>query len=498
MSRVFDPLLGQRSLFDALLDAAKAHGLGKPILEDQDRKPLTYRDIVRASFALGRKIAARTRPSERVGLLLQAIGRTPTMLNFTAGARNLKAAIGLTGARLVLTSKRFVAQAKLEALIEEIETVASVAYLEDIRESIGTLDRLYALMAGAAPRLFRKAVRPSDIGVILFTSGSFAAPRGVVLTQANLVSNAEQTAAVIDIDPDWTLFNPLPVFHALGLVATLLPLFRGVKTFLYPSPLHTKMVVELLRETRAQVLVSTDTFLGQYARAADAGDLSGLTFVFCGAEKVREPTRMMMAEKFGPVKVVEGYGATEASPVISVNPLADNRTHTVGKLLPGIEVRLEPVEGIALGGRLLVRGPNVMAGYLDPEGVEAPPDGWHDTGDIAVIEPDAYLRLLGRAKRFAKIGGEMISLQAVEDLAAAVWPDCWRAAVTVSDAKKGERLVLVTDEPGAVTASLLAYAQSVGAPDIAVPRKIVKVGEPVLLGTGKTDYAAVQRIAETD
>jgi acyl-[acyl-carrier-protein]-phospholipid O-acyltransferase/long-chain-fatty-acid--[acyl-carrier-protein] ligase len=513
VARAFDPKLGRRALFDALIDAAQTHGLNKPILEDQDRKPLSYRDLIRASFALGRKIAARTRPGERVALLLpssagaavtffalQAIGRTPAMLNFTAGARNLKAALTVAQARLILTSRRFIAQARLEDLVAELQTVGEIVYLEDVRESIGLPDRLYALAAGAAPRLFRKATKPDDIGVILFTSGSFAAPRGVALTQANIVSNALQVAAVIDIDPKWTLFNPLPVFHSLGLTGgVLLPLLCGVKAFQYPSPLHTKMVVDLIRESKADVLLSTDTFMGQYARAAAPGDLSGLTLAVCGAEKVRDGTRALMAEKFGPVQLLEGYGATEASPVIAVNPPHDNRPGTVGQLMPGLETRLEPVDGIPEGGRLFVRGPNVMAGYIDAAGVlEAPPDAWHDTGDIAVLESDGFVRLLGRAKRFAKIGGEMISLSASEDLAADLWSEGWRAVVAVSDHRKGERLVLVTDTPHANIADLLAHAQAQHAPDLAVPRKVVRVGAPVLLGTGKTDYAAVQRIAEAE
>jgi acyl-[acyl-carrier-protein]-phospholipid O-acyltransferase/long-chain-fatty-acid--[acyl-carrier-protein] ligase len=273
----------------------------------------------------------------------------------------------------------------------------------------------------------------------------------------------------------------------------------GLKVFEYPSPLHTKIVIDLIRESGASVLLTTDTFLGQYARAAGPDDLSGLKIAVCGAEKVRDTTRTMMAEKFGPVQLLEGYGATEASPVIAVNDPESNRPGTVGRLIPGLEHRLEPVEGISEGGRLHVRGPNIMAGYLDASGkLESPPGGWHDTGDIGVLEADGALRLLGRAKRFAKIGGEMISLSAVEDLAADVWPDCWRAVVSIADPKKGERLVLVTDETEAVTATLLAYAQAIGAPELMAPRKIVKVGEPILLGTGKTDYVAVQRIAEAD
>ena len=509
MARAFDPLLGQRSLFDALIDAAEAHGANKPILEDQDRKPLAYRDLIRASFALGRKIAAWTRPGERAALLLpssagaavtffalQAMGRTPVMLNFTSGVRNLKAALAVSEARLVLTSRRFVAQARLEDVAAELESVARVVYLEDVRASIGLADKLWAAAAGAAPRLFRKAVRPDDIGVILFTSGSFAAPRGVVLTQANVVTNALQVGAHIDLDPAWTVFNPLPVFHSFGLtVGTVMPLLLGLKGFQYPSPLHTKMVVDLVRDSGADILLATDTFMGQYARAAEPGDLSGLTLAVCGAEKVRDSTRAMMAEKFPGVILLEGYGATEASPVIAANLPHDNRPGTVGPMMPGMQSRVESIEGIAEGGRLYVRGPNVMAGYLDAGGLEPPDEGWHDTGDVVVVEADGCLRLLGRAKRFAKIGGEMISLQAVEDLAADLWPEHWRAVVAVADPKKGERLVLVTDAPHATPQALLTHAKALGAPDIAAPRKVIKIGEPLLLGTGKTDYAAVQRIA---
>jgi acyl-[acyl-carrier-protein]-phospholipid O-acyltransferase/long-chain-fatty-acid--[acyl-carrier-protein] ligase len=508
VARAFDPKLGQRSLFDALIDASKEYGLDKSAIEDHDRKPLTYKDFIRASFALGRKIAARTKPGERVGLMLptsvggavtffalQAIGRTPTMLNFTAGPRNLKAALAVADAKLVLTSRRFIAQARLEELAHELESSATLVYLEDVRESIGLTDKLYAAAAGAAPRLFRRRLKPDDIGVILFTSGSFAAPRGVVLTQANVVSNAMQVAEVIDIDPAWTLFNPLPIFHALGLVGTVLPLLCGVKAFLYPSPLHTKMVLDLVRESGADILLSTDTFMGQYIRASEPSDLSRLNFVVCGAEKVRDTTRAQMAEKFPTVKLLEGYGATECSPVIAVNAPNANQPGMVGKLLPGIETRLESIDGIPEGGRLYVRGPNVMAGYLDAGGLEPTPDGWHDTGDVAAIAADGYVRLIGRAKRFAKIGGEMISLSAVEDMAADLWPDGWRAVVSVPDKKKGERLVLVTDVAHAAAPALLAHAQQQGAPDIAVPRKVIRVGAPILLGTGKTDYAAVQRIA---
>jgi acyl-[acyl-carrier-protein]-phospholipid O-acyltransferase/long-chain-fatty-acid--[acyl-carrier-protein] ligase len=513
LTAVFDPRPARRSLFDALVDARDRYGPRKPILEDQERKPLTYTDLIRAAFALGRKLSPMTEPGERVGILLpasagvvvtffalHAIGRTPTMLNFTAGIRNLRAACELAGVKRVLTAHRFVEQAKLHDIIDALEPMAAVTYLEEVRASVGLVDKLYAAAAGAAPRRFRKRTGPDDPGVILFTSGSFGAPRGVVLSQANLMANVEQIRAHIPLDPSWVMFNPLPTFHCFGLTGgVLLPLLTGMKAFEYPSPLHIKQIPPLLKDSRASILLATDTFVNQYARSAERDELSGLKFIVCGAEKVREETHNLIAQRFGAVPVLEGYGATEASPVIAVNKPADNRRGTVGALLPQVETRLDPVPGIPAGGRLFVRGPNIMAGYLVPGGgIEPPADGWHDTGDVVDISEDGWVKILGRVKRFAKIGGEMVSLTVAEDLATAVWPDSRHAVVSLPDARKGERLVLVTDRPGADPASLVTHAQSAGAPEIAVPRKILCVPEIPVLGTGKTDYVAVQRMAEAD
>ncbi len=513
MPRAFDARSAERSVFDALLDARDRFGAKKLILEDQDRKPLSYTDLIRASFALGRKIAAMTTPGEHVGVLLpsgagvvvtffalHAFGRTPTMLNFTAGIRNLKAACRMAGVKRVLTAHRFIDQAKLDDLVDALEGDQTITYLEDVRETIGLADKVFAATAGLFPRRFRTETRPSDAGVILFTSGSFGAPRGVVLSQRNLIANVEQIAAHIDLDPNWVMFNPLPTFHCFGLTGgVLLPLLTGMKAFEYPSPLHVKQIPALIRDSKASILLATDTFVNQYARAADPGDLSGLEFVVCGAEKVRDETHALIAERFGGVPLLEGYGATEASPVIAVNKPTDNRRGTVGGLLPGVETRIEPVEGITKGGRLFVRGANVMAGYLNESGeLEPPVDGWHDTGDVVTMTDDGWITILGRVKRFAKIGGEMVSLTAAEDLAAQTWPDSRHAVVAMPDPKKGERLVLVTDKLDARPAELVARAQAIGAPELAVPRRIVRVTEVAVLGTGKTDYVAIQRMAETD
>ncbi len=511
--RAFDAGQAQSSVFDALVAASRKYGVKKPILEDQERNPLSYLDLIRAAFALGRKIAGFTKKGERVGAMLpsssggvvtffalHAFGRVPTMLNFTAGIRNLKAACELAGVKTVLTSHRFVEQGKLHDLVDALETLTKVVYLEDVRKTIGLADRLYAAAAGALPRQFRIATQPSDPGVILFTSGSFGAPRGVVLSQSNLIANTRQIATHIALDKNWVFFNPLPIFHCFGLTGgALLPILEGLKAFQYPSPLHIKQIPPLVKDTGANVLFATDTFLNQYARSADPDELSGLTFVVCGAEKVREETHNLIADKFGPIPILEGYGATEASPVIAVNQPADNRRGTVGGLLPGMETRLEPVEGIPGGGKLLVRGPNIMSGYLNAQGgVDAPAGGWHDTGDVVSLSDDNWIKILGRVKRFAKIGGEMVSLTAAEDLAAAVWPEGRHAVVARADPKKGERLILVTDRRDAEAGPLVAYAQQIGAPELAVPRKIIRVPEIPVLGTGKTDYVALQRIVDSE
>jgi acyl-[acyl-carrier-protein]-phospholipid O-acyltransferase/long-chain-fatty-acid--[acyl-carrier-protein] ligase len=343
---------------------------------------------------------------------------------------------------------------------------------------------------------------PSSTGVILFTSGSFGSPKGVVLSQWNLVANVRQGSQFIDLKPEWVMFNPLPTFHCFGLTGgILLPLLNGMKAFQYPSPLHAKQIVELLPDVKASILFATDTFLNQYARVASPDDFDTLEFVVAGAERVRPETHHLFNTRFHGLKLLEGYGATEAAPIVAINHPDRNRPGTVGQMIPGMEWRLDPVDGIPEGGRLFLRGPNVMQGYLspdDPEVVEPLAGGWHDTGDIVDIDKDGFVSILGRMKRFAKIGGEMVSLTAVEGLASAVWPEARHAVVSIPDARKGEKLVLVTDRRDADVARLAEWARTHGAPELAVPKKIVRVAEVPVLGTGKTDYVRIQKMAELD
>ncbi len=510
-NRPFELARTRVTLFEALLRARDAAGGKTPILEDHERKVLTYDDIVRAAFALGGKLDTLIKKRETAGIMLptgvgatvtffalHAIGRTPAMLNFTAGAMNLKAACQAANVRKILTSKRFIKLAKLEALEAELSKFAKLIYLEDVRKTIDFGDKIIALVKGFSPRTFAAKANPDDTAVILFTSGSYGTPKGAVLSHANLVANAEQGHAHVPFEPDWSFFSPLPMFHCFGLLGgVLLPLFTGHKTFLFPSPLAVKEIPKLVKDTGANVFFATDTFAQQYARNADDDDLKCIRLMVLGAERVKPETREIYMKRFG-VELLEGYGATEASPLISVNIPATNRHGTVGQFVPGIEWRLEPIPGIEGGQRLYVRGPNVMRGYLDPTkpfGIDLLPQGWHDTGDVVDVDEDGFIRILGRVKRFAKIGGEMVSLNAVEGYAQAAWPDHTHAAVAIPDTRKGERIILFTDHKDAATEQLAEWCKANGASELALPKRIVVIDDIPLLGTGKTDYVALQRMA---
>ena len=276
----------------------------------------------------------------------------------------------------------------------------------------------------------------------------------------------------------------------------VLPLVYGVPVFLYPSPLHYRVVPELVYGFNATILFGTDTFLAGYGRAAHPYDFRSLRYVVAGAEPVKETTRRVWGEKFG-LRILEGYGVTETAPVVALNTPMFNRFGTVGRLLPGMEPRLEPVPGVAEGGRLHLKGPNVMMGYLRAEApgvLEPPVEGWHDTGDIVKIDEEGFVTILGRAKRFAKIGGEMVSLAAIEKLAAGDWPDAQIAAAAVPDPKKGERVILVTTEPTATRPQFLAHARDQGASELMNPSEVMIWEKMPLLGTGKVDNVTVTKM----
>ncbi|RVU39713.1 acyl-[ACP]--phospholipid O-acyltransferase [Hwanghaeella grinnelliae] len=511
---IFETTDRSQTLYAAMLEAKGVHGGGQPVAEDIERKPMSYARLILGSTVLGRKLCRFTKKAENVGVMLpnslgavttffalQAYGRVPAKLNFSTGSKNMVAAIETAGIQTVLTSRRFIEAAKLEETVGALAEKASIVYLEDIRGKVGMVSKLAALMTRPFAGLLhaRQRIRPGDPAVILFTSGSEGTPKGVVLSHENLLANRNQLAARVDFNPTDIVFNALPMFHSFGLTGgTLLPILSGIKTFLYPSPLHYRIVPPLAYDTNATILFGTDTFLSGYARVGHPYDFYAVRYVFAGAERVKEETRRVWMDKFG-LRILEGYGATETAPVIAVNTPMHFQAGSVGRPVPGLACTLEKVPGIEEGGKLIVSGPNVMLGYLrheNPGVLEPVEDQRYDTGDIVTIDAHGFITIRGRAKRFAKIAGEMVSLSAVENHAATIWPDYNHAVVSIPDARKGEQLVLVTDNPDADRQSLLDHAKKEGISELMVPKDIRTVASVPLLGTGKIDYTGVKEIAE--
>ncbi|MGG7056305.1 acyl-[ACP]--phospholipid O-acyltransferase [Nitrosomonas sp. ANs5] len=502
----------RQTLFQSLLDARVVHGRDHVIAEDVERKPLTYFQLIARSFMLGGVLRRYTRGQANTGIMLpnmvgslisffalQAYGRIPAMLNFSTSPKQLAVACQSAQIQTVITSRRFVGTAKLAHLVESLQAQGvRLVYLEDVRDQIHWWHKLVGLLAGILPglcyRLTDARRDPDAPAVVLFTSGSEGAPKGVVLSHTNLQANRFQASSRIDFGPTDIVFNALPIFHSFGLTGgTLLPVLSGIRTFLYPSPLHYRVIPELVYDTNATLLFGTDTFLAGYARYAHAYDFYSVRYVFAGAEKLRESTRRLWSESFG-VRIFEGYGATETSPILSLNTPMHNQPGSVGRLLPGIRYRLEAVPGIEYGGKLLVAGPNIMQGYYLAEalGVVVPPaDGWYDTGDIVEINDEGYLFIQGRVKRFAKIGGEMVSLAAVEEAIGRLWPAYAHAAIQLPDDKKGEQILLVTTHPQADRDAIITFFKQEGMEALGIPKNILPIDQLPVLGTGKTDYVAL-------
>ncbi len=496
-----------RTIVEAIFEAAAESGRNRVAVEDPASGALTYKRVLVGAAVLGRKLMRLGNTGDAIGVMLpnangagvtilaaMSAGRVPAMINYTAGLMNIRNACCAANIKNLVTSRTFIERAHLDKIVEALALDLNVIFLEDMRGEITWGDKLRGVLAARRPLVQRTA---DDPAAILFTSGSEGMPKGVVLSHRNILANAAQAEARIDFGRTDKVFNVLPVFHSFGLtVGFMLPLVSGVPIYLYPSPLHYRIVPEMIYGVNATIMFGTDTFLAGYARSAHAYDFRSLRYILAGAEPVKESTRRTYMEKFG-LRILEGYGVTETAPVLALNTPMFNKFGTVGRLMPGMEARLEPVPGVEEGGRLFVRGPNVMLGYVradNPGVIEGPPQGWHDTGDIVTIDAEGFIAIKGRARRFAKIGGEMISLAAVEALAAELWPDAMSGAATVADARKGERLVLVTNKAGARRADLTAFARAHGASEMMVPAEVLTLDKLPLLGSGKIDNIALTNL----
>ena len=507
----------QRTLFGALLDAMHEHGRATRVMEDMRQIEMSFAEILRATLALGR-MSARLAPQDaRIGVLLPNLGttvcliigisafqRVPAMLNYSAGAQGMLDACTTAQVQVVITSRKFLETAKLTDTVAAMRGIRWV-YLEDLQSTFSWLDKLWLVaFAQWLPRLATGKIEPEASAVVLFTSGSEGKPKGVVLSHRAMLANVAQISAVIDFSPADKFMCVLPIFHAFGLTAgAILPLVTGTKLFLYPSPLHYKIIPEIIYDRNCTVLFGTSTFLGHYAKHANPYDFYRMRYVVAGAEKLNEEVRKVWFEKFG-IRILEGYGATECAPVLAVNTPMAYLPGSVGQLLPGMAYRIEPVPGIEGGGVLHVSGPNLMSGYYlyDHPGALAPPQssigaGWYNTGDVVEVDAAGFITIKGRVKRLAKIAGEMVSLEMVEKIAIQAAPEHQHAAVNQADVQRGEALVLYTTDSLLSRERLLGVARANGNPEIAVPKKILVLEAIPLLGTGKTDYVTLKKMAET-
>ena len=505
-----------RTLFEAFLDAIDAFDSSYKLIEDMNEVEETYQALLKKSLALGRIACKVSVPNEAVGVLMpnvtntvalilgmSAFNRIPALLNYTSGTAGMQNACIAANVKTVISSRKFIETAKLENEIAHLVDL-NIVYLEDLRAQFNVLDRAW-LMGYALhyPRVAMEVSQPDQPAVILFTSGSEGKPKGVVHSHQSILANIAQIMAIIDFNPTDKFMMVLPIFHAFGFTGTLLPIFNGIKILVFPSPLQYKVIPEVIYDRGCTVLFSTSTFLGNYAKFAHPYDFYKLRLVIAGAEKLNEEVRKTYSYKFG-IRILEGYGTTECAPVVSANSAMANLNGSVGQFVPGLEHKLENIPGIEDGGLLHVRGENVMMGYylFDAPGVLQPPStdfgaGWYNTGDIVQVDTQGFIHIKGRVKRFAKIAGEMVSLEVVEKIASTAAPEQQHAASTQTDVQRGETIVLFTTDAGLKREDLQIVAKNLKLPEIAIARKIIHIAELPLLGTGKTDYVTLKQMAES-
>jgi acyl-[acyl-carrier-protein]-phospholipid O-acyltransferase/long-chain-fatty-acid--[acyl-carrier-protein] ligase len=490
-------------LHQEFLRTAKRFPRKMAIVDRTTDKRLTYSRTLLAALILARRF--RRLPDHHVGIMVPnsagsflsvlgvvMAGKVPVMINYSTGAEeNARYAQDRIGFRDIITSR---------ALLEKINCpqIPGMTCLEDIMKILGSLEKIRAALKARLPlRLLRRMVgrgRLDDTVVILFTSGSEREPKAVQLTHRNIGANVRDAIHVYDLGSTDTIMSILPLFHVFGhTVDFWMPLTAGMTAVTHANPLDYKKIPAMIREERVTVIAGTPVFFSGYVREAKPGDFDSLNLLVAGADKTPEWLRSEYRTKHGKT-LLEGYGTTETSPVISTNTPANNRPGSIGKALPGVAVRiaeLETGEPLPAGreGKILVKGELVMKGYYGDfeETSLRIKEGWYDTGDMGMMDEDGYLWHRGRLKRFVKIGGEMVSLVKTESVLEEVLPegvDC--CVVELPDRNKGARLAVAVTADIDEKTTIKKLTERL--PTIAVPRTFVRFDELPKMGSGKVDF----------
>jgi len=498
-------------------------------MADGQTPGLNFFSALARTLFLARRLRAHWQGQEMVGILLppsipgalvnlaaMLMGKVPVNLNYTASNETLASCAKQCNLKTIISASAFLERVHVQPPLETI-------LLEDLAKDPTLGERLGSTLAAAflpAPTIEKfagseKAVTLDDLATIIFSSGSTGEPKGVMLTHYNVASNVEQLSQLFFLDPKDRIMGILPLFHSFGFTGTLcLPAATGIGVIFHPNPLDSRVIGALIAKYKVTMLLATPTFLNTYARRCTPEEFGSLRFVMAGAEKLPERVSLAFEDHFG-IRPLEGYGCTECSPVVAVNTIdfraasfrqVGAKRGTIGHPLPGITVKIVDPEtqqdlGVDQPGLLLVRGPNVMQGYLNrPEKTaEVLQDGWYNTGDIATVDEDGFLRITDRLSRFSKIGGEMVPHIKVEEklqeLAGAA--EQMFVVTAVPDEKKGERLIVLHTLAEAKLEECLEFFAKCDLPALWRPRadQFLRIETLPYLGTGKLDLRKARELA---
>lgn len=441
-----------------------------------------------------------SKADHRVGILLPTttytvsaiyallkLGKTPAMLNFSMDTATLNSCLKTGEILTVITSRLFIEKAKLESFVEANKETIKFLYLEDFKDQITSSLKMQVFLEQN-----KKVSTPAN-DILLFTSGSEGTPKGVLLTHQNIYANIQQARLMIDFTSQDKIANALPLFHSFGLILTFLSTLCLVPSVYIPSPLMFKAIPEIVYDRNVTIMLGTSTFLSGYGRYAEPYDFARLRYVYCGGEKLQEHVRTYWMEKFG-IRIMEGYGLTETAPILAIqSPILYAKSKMA--IVPGVKYKIEEKEGIENGGSLLIKAPNLMKGYLiSGKGfVEQPKDEYFDTGDIVTLSDHGLIQIQDRSKRFAKIGGEMISLSVVEAHARNAIQEGDVCAVRIADKRKGERIELVTTNESVTKEQLRQHWKDFDITPLSLPHKVHFMKEIPHLGSGKVDFTKVTK-----